>query len=108
MAAFNVTYEIVTPESAEHGDAEERGFILQDATLRDAFEAVQATRTSRVDGIDSIEPDCYPRRNVRWITIINGMEYETGANESRALHIPDHATESTRRRICRLFGIDSK
>jgi hypothetical protein len=27
MALFDVTYEIVTPESAKNGDAEECGFI---------------------------------------------------------------------------------
>lgn len=25
---WRVTYETITPESAEHGDAEERGFML--------------------------------------------------------------------------------
>lgn len=36
MPKFNITYEIVTDESAEHGDVEERGFISQDVDLRTA------------------------------------------------------------------------
>jgi len=39
MNKFSVTYEIVTPESAEYGDAEDRGWVVEDATLRDALEA---------------------------------------------------------------------
>ena len=34
---FNVTYEIITEESAEQGDAEERGFLLENVTFREAF-----------------------------------------------------------------------
>ena len=40
MATFNVTYEIVTEESAAEGDAEERGFIAEGLTLRDAVDLV--------------------------------------------------------------------
>jgi hypothetical protein len=100
-ARFSVTFEIVTQESAEDG---ERGFIEQDATLRDAIEAVNRTRTNRVDGVECIEADSHPCVRPRWITIVNGMEFETGANESRALHIPDTVTASSARRIARLVG----
>jgi hypothetical protein len=36
MSRFNVTYEIVTPESAENGDCADQGFELRDCTLREA------------------------------------------------------------------------
>jgi hypothetical protein len=104
MNAFKVTYEIVTPESAEQGDAEERGFIAQGVTLREALKAVRDTRTSRVGGVECIECDEYPIRAPRWVTVQNGMEYETGACESRSLHIPAHVTDASRRRIARLVG----
>ena len=103
MAKFNVTYEIVTPESAEQGDAEERGFIARDISLREAIELALETRTAEVGGIESIEPSEHPGDNFRWITITNGTEYRTGAQESRSLHIPDHVTPSSRARLWALL-----
>ena len=104
MAVFNVTYEIVTPESAENGDVDESGFIAENVSLRDAIALVSETRTSRVGGVECIECDSLPCDAPRWITVMNGMEFETGAQESRSLHIPDGVTESTARRIARLMG----
>lgn len=104
MAQFNVTYEIVTPESAEDGDIAEMGHECVDCTLREAVEAVTGTRTNRVDGVECVEASSSDVASARWVTIINGMEYETGAQESRSLHFPDHLTASTRKRICRLLG----
>ena len=101
---FNVTYEIITPESAECGDADERGFILEGATLREAINAVNETRTNHVDGVQAIEADCYPIDGLRWVTIYNGMEFLTGAHENRSLHIPDNVTQASRLRIARLMG----
>lgn len=104
MAKFSVTYEIVTPESAEYGDAEERGFICKDVDLREAISEVNRTRTNEVDGVTDISCDEFPMRSPRWVTITNGMEYRTGAQESRSLHMPEELTASTRRRIARLLG----
>ena len=106
---FAVTFEIVTEESAEHGDAEERGYIDQELGLRDAVAATQMTRTCHVGGIESIEPDSgiYPGARVRWITIANQMEFLTGEYESRSLHIPESVTAASSRRIARLLGVRS-
>lgn len=103
---FSVTFEIVTPEYAEMGDAEERGFIGESLTLREAFEAVNGTRTSRVDCVQSVEPSEWPCVAPSWATVTNGMEYETGAYESRSIHFPESLTPSTRRRICRALGVN--
>ncbi len=104
MALFSVTYEIVTQESAADGDFEESGFICEGFSLRDAIVLVNGTRTSRVDGVECVECDSLPCTAPRWITVLNGMEYETGAQESRSFHIPDNVTPSTARRIARLMG----
>ncbi len=101
---FAVTYDIVTPESAEHGDSEESGFISKDSSLRDAISDLFETRTAHCDGVHYIEPSSYPGSDFRWITVGNGMEHLTGAYESRSLHIPDHVTESSRGRILRLLN----
>jgi len=106
MRKFNVTFEIVTPESAEYGEAESRGFIGRDMALRDAVAAFHETRTSQVDGVTAIEPNDSRIDSARWTTIINGMEYLTGACESRSIHLPESLTGATRRRLCRLLGVD--
>lgn len=102
---FNVTFEIFTPESAEHGDSAECGFIARNLPLREALEAVTGTRTSRVCGVECIEPSGSEIRAARWLTVFNGMEFETGARESRSLHFPDSVTGASRARIVRLLSV---
>ena len=103
--AFCVSYEIATSESAENGEAEERGVIDEGLTLREAIKEVQRTRTNLVDGIESVSTDSWPVKVVRWITVNNSVEYETGARESRTLHLPNNVTPASSRRIARLLGI---
>jgi hypothetical protein len=106
MASFTVTYAITTPESAEDGEHAEIGTIGTELALRDAIDAVQSTRTNRVDGVECIEPDSsgFIRAAPWFVTVTNGMEYETGAYEQRTLHMPDSLTAATRRRIARMVG----
>lgn len=93
---FSVTFEIVTPESAEHGDCEESGFVARNVGLRHAVDYLFATRTSHVDGIE------FGNCDDRSVSIGNGMEFRTGARESRTLHFPPHMSDSTRGRILQL------
>lgn len=102
---FNVTYEIVTPESAACGDIEELGFIAKNCTLRDAINRVFETRTSQCSGVECAEANESPVRAPRWVTVYNGVEYLTSAYESRSLHIPDTVTPSSARRLARLLGV---
>lgn len=104
MARFSVTYEIVTDESSEQGDAASRGFIAQDLDLRSAVNTVGETASPHCSR-ECIETDEYPIRAPRWITVTNGRDWITGESESRSLHIPKSATDATRRRIARLFGL---
>lgn len=92
---MNVTYEIVTPEI---GDVAERGFICRGCTLREAISSILSTRTRHVGGIESIEAE--PGS----VTIINSMEYLTGAQESRTMHFPGYVTPSSLRRVLRLLA----
>lgn len=103
---FDVSYEIVTPESAEDGDAAERGMIGEDLDLRTALDLLLTTRTSLVGGVEAVECDSWPTSTdlpPRRVTVYNGMEFETGAYESRSLHLGD-VTPSTAIRIARLAG----
>lgn len=101
---FCVSYEIVTEESAENGEAEERGVIDDALALREAIREVRRTRTNLVSGIESVTTDSWPVQAVRWITVSNSCEYETGASESRTLHLPNTITPASSRRIARLVG----
>lgn len=97
MITFDVTYDIVTPESAEHGDAAERGFVATGLGLREAIQ--------EIGGI-AYEADCWPVRSPRWFTNHEYSEnFTTGARETRYLHLPNHLTEASRLRIARLLGV---
>lgn len=97
MPLFNVTYEITTHESAEHGDAEERGFVAEDVSLREAIGYM---------GHRADTADCWPIQSPRWFTNDDFDEnFQTGARESRSLHMPDNLSEASRQRIRRLLGV---
>lgn len=99
MARFNVSFEIVTPESAIDGDAESRGFICEGVTLREALRDLWETRTCQCEGVQAIESNDSDATRARWITVYNGPEFITGATESRSLHFPDNLTGATRARL---------
>ena len=103
---WNVTYEVWTEESAEIGETDERGFISEDVPLRFAIEDLLATRTEHVGGSQYADPSDSDVGQARWITVDNGMEYLTGAYESRSLHIPDRVTPASRARLVRLVRGD--
>jgi len=112
---FRVSFEIVTQESAEHGDADSRGWIgsalgmfpqeraPEPCGLSRAVAMVTQTRTSRVDGATGIEPDSSDWSQARAVTVYNGAEYKTGAHESRTLHFPESMTALRRRALCALL-----
>ncbi len=102
---FSVSFEIVTPESAENGEAEDSGFELESGSLREAVETLFGTRTSGVGGVEYIEPDCSDTTQARWLTVANGMEFRTGARESRSLHFPNTMTPASRARLCALLSV---
>jgi hypothetical protein len=110
---FNVTYEIVTEESASISDADERGFLKANGmavelrpgvcggpagrikdrcrmTLREALELVSGCFDTGSDGFTYYEAD--------------GRSIDYGiAEERRALHLPDNATAASVERIARLL-----
>jgi hypothetical protein len=105
MSRFTVTREIVTPESAAEGCADESESWLESGlSLRAAVAEVRETRTAHVGGVESIDTDSSSGR-ARWVTITNSMEFLTGAQESRSLHIPDNVTDASSMRIARLLGV---
>ena len=103
MILFNVTYEQVTPESAEYGDVSDSGFIGAYLTLHEALEALNWQGCH-------IEGNSCPANGCDWITAYKTNDgtmeyYKQGIEESRSLHFPDSMTDSSRNRLMRLLGV---
>lgn len=97
---WNVTYAIVTPESAEHGDTAEAGFLAEDLSFKDAIGVLR-----HCGGY--VQADCYPvslESAPRGFTATDDQDYRDGSQESRSLHVPDHVSNYSRIRIARLLG----
>lgn len=110
MQGFSVTFERYLPHADDEDvcEADEIGFVIQDVSLRDAMRL--GLEYSQPSWAGACEPDCYPAHGVRWLTFYRWNDctrenIEQGIDESRALHFPDHITEASRVRICRLFGV---
>ncbi len=101
--SFSVTYEITTPESAENGDAEVRGYIAENVSLREAVQCLFETRTSQCDGISALEPSDSCAESARWFSVYNGTEFLTGANETRSIHFPESMTPARRAHLIALL-----
>ena len=97
---FDVTYEIVTPESSKQGDTAENGFLAQGVTLREALELLNETPGER-NGPP--EADEYPVSYPSWISVYGGIQ-DDGNNETRAIHFPESLGQGSRMRIARLLG----
>lgn len=96
---FSITYETITPESAEHGETDDTGFVYEDLCFREAFQRIEYA-----DGYSNCEANECPVRSPRWLTFYSiNEDYSTGEVTNWFLHIPEHVTPSSRVRIARLF-----
>jgi hypothetical protein len=109
---FYLTWESVTDESAEIGDAADRGYCVtalfevaargsheeaEPFSLRHAIRSLHyGTTTGELTSIDVDSDDC------NWITADFGRCLFTGEFESITIHLPMNLTLSTRKRIVRL------
>lgn len=104
---FRVTYEIVTPESAENGDAEEHGFVMPGNWRDDMKTAMKQPRDAynitlrEAMRLASPHEDC----GRWWAESYAEPDYRTGAVETRAIHPPANITESSYKRVSRLLGL---
>jgi hypothetical protein len=110
MQGFSVTFERYFPhdDGEDICDADERGFVIENVSLRDAVRLGLEYRDPSHAGF--CQADSYPMHDVRWLTFYKWNEctrenIERGITEDRSLHFPDTMTESSRQRICRLFGL---
>lgn len=86
---FSVTYEIVTPDSAEHGEAEDMGYVAEGLTLREAMSLASPNCDCGFWWTETSEDRC---------------DYRTGAVETRSIHPPRNITEASYKRITRMLG----
>jgi len=81
---IRISYEIVTPESAEEGDAEERGWVDEEGIeIDDMADAVKLI-TSQVD---SPEASSSHFHGGVWYSGLYNQDFRTGADEYRAFHL---------------------
>lgn len=80
MIYISKTFERVTYESAEHGEAEETGFVFEDQ----AFTFRQLVDELR----EYIHTSSWPMRGSRhdWVTTESDQDYRTGDYTSYSLH----------------------
>lgn len=106
MQGFSVTYERYSPEDAENGEAGEYGHVVRDVPLRDALaecdDLPQWAHASEADEWPIVAPRTFYFHDYNSETHDN---YTTGVSESRALHVPEHVTPASRRRIARLLRL---
>ena len=89
---INITYEVITPESAAEGDVAERGWLspllitTEDLDEDDPSWVDATIRALQNEGIGSVEADS-SHGTPRWFTEIDGnMDYQTGAETRRSIH----------------------
>lgn len=97
MRAFLVTFQRFTPESLEHGEAEESGVLYESVSLREAVEELSYAS----EGIHASE---YPAVSPAYITgACTRDDPRTGEFYDLSLHFPAHITPASRRRVLRLL-----
>lgn len=101
-ARFRVTYDIVTPESAEIGDYAEAGFVTPGGWKVPALSAGVNMRLR--EALDLFSAGAVEDSG-RWLTESDARrDFETGAEERRALHPPEGITPASYARLKRLVG----
>lgn len=108
-ASFFVTYDVVTPESAEHGDTAENGYALPggwrfpaDTVIGKPAEiaAVALRLGAAIDMLGCLENSS---DGFTYYECDGTTDYRTGAETRLAFHVPHNATPSTVARIARLL-----
>lgn len=105
MKSFSVTFETYTLESVANGGANERGYLAEKVSLREAV-----SELLDLGALDHIEPSDSTVERARWFTAYQGSDaplYYNGegdCGETRSLHVPESATAASRRRLARVLG----
>lgn len=98
MAKFHVTYEIVTPESVENGEAEEGGFVQPGGWHTEDSEGM-----SLREAVDLVDAGVMEDAGSWFVEVDVRVDYRTAAEERRSLHPPRNITPSSYARLRRLL-----
>lgn len=103
MPTFHVTYDVVTPESAEHADSADAGFVSAQGdhvAVEDVDEDIELSLREALDL-------CHPSEDSgHWFRESDGrINYRTGEEETRSLHPPSTITGASYNRLRRLLKI---
>lgn len=99
MLQLAMTYETITPESVETGEAEETGFVFEacDCTAHDLARYIKRegfTETSCSSGVPM------------WLTSYGDADYTTGEVENRSIHPGrDPQSQKVWAHVLRICGI---
>lgn len=113
-ARFTVTYNTMTPESAERGDYAESGFVFPDG---DRIECEAAQTELGADWRAHWPPPWVHMTLAQAVAVVGLCEdngdsfyecdespnYATGASETRAVHIQGKVTPASNARLRRIF-----
>jgi hypothetical protein len=106
MSKFLITYEVVTPESAEHGDTAENGYLMpggwrqpvETVEMDRDREALEFNLRSAVNYLGCVEDAG------SWFVEADGRDnYRDGSNTRYSLHPPKNITPSSYGRLARLL-----
>lgn len=109
---MRITYEIITPESAEHGDAAERGFVEPRFNIKVPIEEVMANSADWPD--ESLEWTLQEAEQFlgrggmedsgRWFSACDPeRDFQTGAETYYSLHPADNTTPASYTRLASIF-----
>jgi hypothetical protein len=107
---WKVTYDIVTPESAECGETEERGFLHPVANIPFSIEECKSDDDfTRTGTLGELVRECENlgvtfNHDCDWLYCVDGStNYRTGAVTTYAVHLVGEAEQRNIARIGRLI-----
>ena len=106
MPHFHVTYEIVTEESAEHGDTAENGYVHANGG-RDSIDIAPLDAEDYAMDLRTALRHCQPQYDCgSWFDQEAQVEdYSTDEHVSYSLHPPRNITPSSYARLRRLLNV---
>lgn len=106
---FRITYDIVTPESAEQGDTAENGFVDPRFNLKIPVEEIKGPATDEEYGWTLAQAALFLGRGCmedsgNWFSNCDGhVDYQSGAETRYMLHPPENITGASYERLARYF-----
>ena len=99
MLQLSMTYETVTPESAEHGEADDSGFVFEPCDC-------SARELARYTTHDGFTVRSCSHGVPRWLSTDPETDYMTGETETRSIHPgTDKQSQKVWARVLRIVGV---